>query len=174
MTTSPLTAQKQMEWVYPDKAHDAYILRAGGAEVGSLRFQEGAGTTSAAEFEGRRWTFAHSGDANPTVTIRSADSGELVAEFVPNLTGGTVSFRNGPCFTWTRLHVWGSRWCFRCKEDRSAVCVSQEAGRLAGGGKVSVCEGAAQLPATPVLVMLAWYLRILEFERLATHIPMCC
>ena len=51
-------------------------------------------------------------------------------------------------------------------EQKSSVCLSQEAGPLMQGGKVSVCCGAADLPETPVLLLLAWFLRIMDFEML--------
>jgi len=46
------------------------------------------------------------------------------------------------------------------------VCLSQEAGPLRQGGKVSVCRGAADRPETPILLLLAWFLRIMDFEML--------
>ncbi len=46
------------------------------------------------------------------------------------------------------------------------MCLSQETGSLTQGGKVSVCCGSAGLPETPVLLLLAWFLRIMDFEML--------
>jgi hypothetical protein len=49
--------------------------------------------------------------------------------------------------------------------------MSQHAGALTEGGKVSVCEQAAQAPETAVLILLAWYLRVLAFQNLIEAIP---
>ena len=56
------------------------------------------------------------------------------------------------------------------QEQKSSVCLSQETGPLTQGGKVSVCCGAADLPETPVLLLLAWFLRIMDFEMLVEGI----
>jgi hypothetical protein len=168
------TAQRELQWVYPSRADGAFVLRAGESEIGSLNFKKEVGARSAAEYEGRRWTLEHAEGRHPRVTVRAADSGEVVAEFVPHLTGGgVVAFTSGAQFSWIKLHVWSDRWCFRCKQNRSAVCVSQEAGRLTSGGKVAICSDAAPLPETAVLLLLGWYLRLLEFERLENEIMVC-
>jgi hypothetical protein len=50
------------------------------------------------------------------------------------------------------------------------VCLSQQSGPLASGGKVMVCSNAVHLAETPILVLLAWYLRVLAFEKLTESI----
>ena len=171
MTTSSAVAERELTWECPADGRGPFVLHADGAEIGRLTFEKEMGSHSAAEYGGRRWTLEHSGYFHPHVTVRSADTGAVIAEFVPHLTGGgIVSFKNGPHFHWTRVHLWSDRWCFRCKANRSAVCVTQEADRLASGGRVSVCADAAHLPDGPVLVLLAWYLRLLDFERLENDV----
>ena len=174
MSTSHAIRREDLLWSFPDAGQQAFVLRAGGAVVGRLEFETETNTRSTAEFEGRRWTFEQNHGFHPSVTIRAETSGELVAEYVPHLTGGgVVSFASGACYCWSRQSIWSERWCFRCKRDKSAVCVSQEVERLMDGGKVHVCSDAALLPEAPILVLLAWYLRVLDFARLEQGIMLC-
>ena len=174
MTTSSALASSEIAWAYPDRAHPAFVLRAGREEIGWLRFEKDIGAQSTAELEGHRWTLEHNGLHHPRVTIRDQASNRAVAEFTPCLTGGGVArFPNGRLFCWTREHIWSGTWCFRCKENKSTVCVSQETRPLTAGSRVTVCSDAAQLEEAPVLVLLAWYLRVLEFEMLTESVVVC-
>lgn len=69
--------------------------------------------------------------------------------------------------------VWSPTWCFREQGGarKSSICVSQHAGPLRAGGRVNVCGDVTGLPETPVLILLAWYLRVVEFEMLTHAIP---
>lgn len=167
MTTPSVLAAGKLTWAYPDAARPVFVLRADREEIGSLQFEKDAGARSTAELDGRRWTIERTAARYPSVSVRDEASGTAVAQFAPCVTGGGVlTFTDGRRFCWTREHIWSTNWCFRCKENKSLVCVSQEAGPLAGGGRVSVCSDAANLPETTILVLLAWYLRVLEFEKL--------
>jgi hypothetical protein len=65
-----------------------------------------------------------------------------------------VSFDSGVRYRWKKADMWSGKWCFRHAERESCVCLSQDAGPLVQGGRVSVCCGAADLPETPVLLLL--------------------
>ncbi len=170
MIDSPALGRREFVWAHPDSGRPAFVLRAHEEEIGWLQFKSGLGVRSTAEFEGQRWTFERTGVFYACVTIRAEGSDASLAEFTPFLTGcggGVVSFSAGPQYCWNKASIWSSNWCFRCKEHKSTVCVAQEAGSLTAGGKVMICSDAAQLPETPVLVLLAWYLRVLSLEGLA-------
>jgi len=169
MINSSALGSREFVWANPDSERQVFVLRARGEEIGWLQFESGLGVRSTAELEGQRWTFERTGVFHACVTIRIESSDASLAEFTPFLTGGggVVSFTAGTQYCWNRARIWSTNWCFRCKEHKSTVCVSQEAGSLTGGGKVVICSDAAHLPETPVLVLLAWYLRVLAFERLA-------
>ncbi len=163
---SALTASK-LTWVYPEAGHPAFVLRADGEEIGWLRFEKDSEVRSSAALEGRRWTFERTAARYPCVAIRAEPFETAIAQFTPCVTGGgLVAFTDGRRYCWTREHIWSTNWCFRCKENKSAVCVSQETGSLTAGGRVIVCPDAGRLAETPILVLLAWYLRVMEFEKL--------
>jgi hypothetical protein len=171
MTTTSALARGDVRWEYPGEGHSAYVLRAGGEEIGWLSFEERPLPHSTAELGGRRWTIECTGAFHPHIVVRAEGSDSVVAEFTPHVGGGgVVAFASGRRLCWTREHVWSVKWCFRCEENKSAVCVTQAAGPLTEGGRVAVCGSAADLPETPVLILLAWFLRLLEFERLVESI----
>lgn len=165
MIASSALIGRELAWDYPASERRVFVLRAAGVEVGWMRFQEEPWLRSAGELSGGRWTFERTAALRPHVTVYSEDSQDVVAELVPSFTGGgMVSFATGARYCWKRANIWGTRWCFRREGQASSVCLSQQAGPLISGGKVTVCCGAADLPETPVLVLLAWYLRVLDFE----------
>jgi hypothetical protein len=171
MVTLSALGARELIWRYPRKENQAFELCAAGEEFGWLRFEDPAGVRATGELNGQRYTFRHSGGAHPCVFVANEDS-TPVAEFVPRLTGGgTVSFANGARYCWNRAKIWSTQWCFRKEGQTSSICLSQQAGALTEGGKVNVCGKAAQVPETAVLVLLAWYLRVLAFETLVEAIP---
>lgn len=165
---------RDLAWQFPQTQDGAFELHADGAEVGWLRFDEQPGAHSVGELNGQRWTFEHTGGAFPRVTVRKENAAQATAEYVPWLTGGgVVTFAGGLRYCWNRSKLWSPTWCFRRQGEGhgSSVCVSQHAGPLRDGGTVKVCGNAAGLPEAPVLLLLAWYLRVLTFEMLTEAIP---
>ncbi|MGA2269300.1 MAG: hypothetical protein ABSH44_12595 [Bryobacteraceae bacterium] len=170
MTPTSEAKIRDLVWQYPELEGQPFLLLDAGVEIGRLAFHEEP-AASIGELRGQRWTFRYSTKLQPRVTVHRDDSQKLVAEYVPCLTGGgVVSFDSGVCYRWRKASVWGDKWCFCHQEQKSSVCLSQDTGPLTQGGKVSVCCGAADLPETPVLLLLAWFLRILDFEMLVEGI----
>ena len=170
-TTSPVAAKtRELIWQYPEQEGQPFLLWDDGVKAGWLEFNE-LPAVSTAEFQGQRWAFRYSDRLHPRITVHRGDSQEVFAEYVPSFTGGgMVSFDSGARYRWMRSDIWGARWCFRHVEQKSSICLSQEAGPLTQGGRVSVCCGAADLPETTVLLLLAWFLRIMDFEMLVEGI----
>ena len=174
MLTLSDIGMRDLVWRYPETEDGAFELSADEARLGWLRFDERAGAPSVAELAGQTWSFQHVGGALPHVKICKGNSPDAVAEFAPRLTGGgVVSFASGSSYCWNRAKIWSPTWCFRRQGEGqgSSVCVSQQAGPLRDGGRVKICGKAAGLPEAPVLVLLAWYLRVLAFEMLADSVP---
>jgi hypothetical protein len=164
---------REFAWSFPETNDTAFVLRAEGKPVGWLRFAREEGALSTAEWEGCRWTLERRGLFHPSVTVRSEQSDEAEAVFTSSpVGGGTVTFSSGDRYTWTREHFWSTTRCFRPQDNSSAVCLSLESSPLTAGGKVTACAGAAPSD-TPILVLLAWYLRLLEFGRLSESIFVC-
>ncbi len=163
MATRSGMADAELAWVLPEAGQAAYVLLADQSPIGWLRFEKEAGSRCSAELEGRRWSLERTEEAPPRVIIREEGCGDAVAEFTWCPTGGGVAaFAGGARYCWTREHVWGVRWCFRSKEERSIVCMTQESGPPGGAAKVAVRREGADLAELPVLVLLAWYLHAVE------------
>jgi len=161
---------RDLTWEFPEHESEPFRLRDERGEAGRLEFHEEP-EASIAEFAGQTWTFHYTTKLRPHVRIYRGDSQDLAAEYVPVLRGGgVVTFQSGARYRWKKTAMFGDKWCFRTEEQSSSVCVRQEAGALRQGGKVSICCGAEDLPETPVLLLLAWFLRILDFEMLAEGI----
>jgi hypothetical protein len=167
MSAATQTAKEVLVWEYPAGENEPYVLRAGTAERGWLRFEEDPAACSTAEIEGGRWSLRRTGDIHPHVTAYSGDAPDPVAEFIPARRGGGVlNFAGGPRFGLKRGNIWGTKWCFHREGEGKgcSVCLSQEAGPLRTGATIQVCPDAARLPETQLLVVLAWYLRVLNFQ----------
>jgi hypothetical protein len=162
---------EEFVWTFPAGDDSAFVLHAHGRAIGRLQFAKEPGGHSTAEWDGRRWIFERQGHS---VTVRAEGSEEAAAVFTPTPTGGGIAvLANGARYCWAREHIWSPVWCFHGKESRSAVCVAQQAGPLAAGGKAVICAEAAKSPDTPILVLLAWYLRVLEFQKLSECLFLC-
>jgi len=164
---------RELTWRYPRTHNGAFELLVGETKLGWLHVDERLGSQSLAELDGQTWKFRHSAGALPRVIVCKENSPDILAEYVPRLTGGGVlSFASGVSYCWNRSKIWSPTWCFRREgAPKGSVCLSQEAGPLRDGGKVRICGDAAALPEAPVLVLLAWYLRVLAFEELMEQIP---
>jgi hypothetical protein len=167
MTASTESKTRELVWRYPDQEGQPFLLTYQGSEVGWLQFRE-APAVSTGGYGGTRLIFRYTAAMHPRVTVASEeDPQHIVAEFLPCWTGGGwVSFDSGGRYRWRKAHIWGGGWCFTRFDQESSVCLSQEAAPLMRGGKVSVCGAAADLPETQVLLLLAWFLRIMDFEML--------
>jgi hypothetical protein len=172
MTRLSEAAIHELTWRFPKRENQAFELYAAEQEFGWLRFDDAAGVRATGELNGRQWIFQHSDGPHPHVRIFLADGVTPVGEYLPRLAGGgSVVFANGARYCWNRAKIWSKQWCFRKEGEGSSICLSQHSGPLAEGGKVNVCGKAAQVPETAVLVLLAWYLRVLDFETLVEKIP---
>ncbi len=167
MASATESKTRELIWKYPDQEGQPFVLRGDGAEVGWLQFRE-APAASTGACNGRRLVFHYSVKLHPSVTVCSEeDPQHVVAKFLPCWTGGGwVQFNSGVHYRWRKAHIWGGGWCFTRMDEKGSVCLSQEAGPLIQGGKVKVCCGAADQPETPILLLLAWFLRIMDFEML--------
>ena len=159
MTTSTDPGKRELEWMAPAAPHQPFVLSAHGERLGWLLFEDEDGRRAQGELDGRRWTFERAGLAHPHVIIRAED---VVGEF----SGHVVSFATGARYRWSHTSFWGDTWCFHREGDKTSVCVTQQSGPIQTGGKVSLCCGGGPQPETPILVLLAWYLRVLDYGKL--------
>lgn len=173
MTTATALQTNELTWIYPAQAQRPYSLRGDGGEVGWLQYApEGR---SAAQLAGCRWLLERSEGEYPRVAIRTESGDGPSAVFVPCPTGGgVVTFAGGRRYCWTRENDSSTRWCFRRTENRSLVCLFQEAGVMQGSSKVAIAHDLPDAHETAALVLLAWYLRLLILQKPLRTSGACC
>jgi hypothetical protein len=166
MTISAEPKARDLTWEYPRQDGQPFVLHEGGVEVGHLVFRKEP-EASEAEFAGQKWVFHYTTTLRPHVRIFLAGSERPVAEYTPSLQGGgEVAFDSGETYRWKKSHLFGEAWRFGNPGRKSCVCVEQESGRFTQGGRIALCCRECNLPDRPALVLLAWFLRILDFEML--------
>ena len=167
MTSASESTTRDLAWEYPGQEGQPFILRDENGEAGWLVFREEPAASSGG-YGDKRLLFHYSTTLHPRVTVSSEeDPQHVIAEFLTCWTGGGwVSFDSGVRYRWRKAHLWGGAWCFTRMDEKASICLSQESGPLMQGGKVKVCCGAMDQPETKILLLLAWFLRIMDFEML--------
>ena len=155
-------SSRKLVWKQTRALKRVYELKADGEDVAALRFDTGFGSRATGETAKGKWTFKRVGFLTPRVTVREAGAEADLALFVPNLGGGgVVTFVSGSRFTLKSLNFWGTEWAF-LREDRStALSLRGPRGMVRRGGEMTVSAEAAALSETPILALLAWYVRLL-------------
>jgi len=174
MTEAAVQTGNCFVWSFPSEGDSAFVVRREeGQPIGWLRFEPHGSGLSTAEWEGRRWTFERTGPPHSAITIRAEGADEPAIFTLWRNGGGSLTLPSGAHYCWNRKHILSTTWCFRSEQNQSAVCVNQHTGPLVAGGTVTMCCKSAQSPDMPLLVLLAWYLRILEFQRLTDSLFVC-
>lgn len=152
----------RLEWRQPKALERYHELIANGEVTGTLRFEKLCGTLAMAEYGRRRWTFKRTGFWSPRVSVREAGSPTDAAVFTPKWKGGgELVFQSGRRFTLKSMSFWGGEWAFETQDGTEVVSVHGPHGLIHSQGEASLGLPAGDLPETPVLLLLIWYLRLL-------------
>ena len=164
--------KRELMWVETRHSPPAYDLRDGDNVIGHLRLETAMAWRANADVRGRRWVLARDDNWHKQVNVFVEDEQEAVATFELRWTGGgIVRFRSGVHFCWNRTHIWSTTHCFRRDSRYASVCTSQEVPSRKGS-RVTICDDAVDMPETPVLIVLGWFLEVLTCERLLES-PVC-
>jgi hypothetical protein len=144
---------------------ESYELRAGDDVVGTLRRVKPTGTLFAADTADGSWTFKRGGFLPPLVTVRVAGEQTNAAVFTHAWPStGSLEFADGRTFAWHATHrrqhfcKWtdgGAHWIIR-------LTPSAELARVAA--IVEIAPRALEQPDLTILIMLGWYVMLLERE----------
>ncbi len=159
---------RDLRWVESRTKNWRYVLRADGEEVGSLSFDPDSESRAVGEIGGQRWTLTRHEDSMPCyVMVHAEGLDEPIAILTPHWQGsGSVQFKNGARYCWNTIHFWSTRWCFRRENGDGSACVTGDPPSREGS-HVKICPDAADLPETPILVLLGWFLEVLLHEHLS-------
>jgi hypothetical protein len=161
--------------VQPRLFERRFELRSGTALLATLSFESTLGTLATAETATEAWTFKRVGFLNPRVTIRERDREVDLAAFWPKVWGsGWLGLADGRRFQWKSLGFWSRAWGFTDASDEFLFTLkpgAEESGLsdlLKTQAVVVVAPHAYGLTELPLLLMLGWYLMILQLEDATT------
>ncbi len=152
---------------------DAYELKDGDEVAGTLSVISAAGPLVEGICAEGTWTFRRVGFFSTHITVRAAGCGENLAVFTPTVGGGgTLAFAGGPSFTWTPRSSMADGWDFVAEDGFVLVSARPmtdetpvDMARIEGQTAVSMA--AASVLQLPVLVLLAWYLFVVNIRDTA-------
>jgi hypothetical protein len=162
-------------WAQPKAFERRFVLRTGEHELAWLEFRSAFGSLALAEAAQGRWSFKRVGFLNPRVTVRLPDSEDDLAIYTPRWTGGGggLEFPGGRAYVWQAANFWASQFCWRhmLGDDLVLFSPGSEEHTLSNlvkhQAQVILAAAARSLPDLPLLVLLGWYLMILQHDDAA-------
>ncbi len=160
-------------WTFAPGSTEAYELREGDEVVGTLSLLSAAGPLVEGACAEGTWTFRRVGFFSTHITVRAEGCGENLAVFTPTVGGGgSLAFAGGATFTWTPRSSMAAGWDFVAQDGFVLVSARPltdnlplEMARIEGQTEVSLA--GASVPQLPVLVLLAWYLFVVNVRDTA-------
>ncbi len=175
MRTLSSSVGTALYWIQPKGLGRYFELRAGDDVLATLRFETLCGSLARAESADGSWTFKRAGFFKPRVTVRKAGEEVNSAVYTPRWTGreGVLEFAGGRVFNWTQTDFWATR--YQISDVAENPLVSFESGldqsRLTDlfktQARVAIDLRGRALPELPLLVLLGWYLIVLQKEDAA-------
>lgn len=165
----------KLYWIQPRTLERKFELRAETGLFGSLSFATALGTLATAEVATGSWTFKRVGFLNPRVTIREAGRDADLALFWPRFWGGGwLEFANGGKFPWKSIDFWATTWGFADTREELVFTMKPGAEQpklsdlLKTQAVVEIGTHSFGLTELPLLLMLGWYMMIMQKEDAAT------
>ena len=162
----------ELFWVQPKTMRRGYELRDGEELVGSLRFETAFGSLATARANQKAWSLKRMGFFRPHVTVRTAGGTSDIAVYRPRWTGteGDISFSDGRVYHWNVANFWATH--YQVTDRQGMTVVTYRSGGLDSGlkgllktqARVQVPGTARTLPDIDLLVIVGWYLIILQHE----------
>lgn len=157
-------AGSQLTWIRQSSDGRVYELRSGEDQVAVLRWEKPAGSLAQAETTEGKWTFKRIGFLQPRLSVRSAGSEQDLAWFEPGVGGGgAVHLASGHIFRWSS-NFWRAEWAWLNAAGKHGVKLHREFSAGEREGKVEIERGVLPERELPILVILGWYVIILQTE----------
>lgn len=155
------TAQGPLQWVQPQTLKMHYELRSNEELVAKLAFRSVMGSFATAESADGCWTFKRVGFFQTRATIRVCGSDAEIATFKNNTWsgGGALTLADGREFLVT-TNVWQTKLEIQIASGEALIHL-HTSGIWQNSATVTITQTGRQMPATPWMVMFAWYVVIM-------------
>lgn len=161
-----------LQWVQPKMSERRFVLRTDDLVFARLDFQSVFGSLAHAAAESGSWSMKRVGFFNPRVTVRNMGEENELLLYRPDWTGmeGRIDFANGVIYTWKPANFWATHYSLRDAKGEVLVMFKQgiEDASLKDAFKaqarVEIQPAALLLPDVTLLVVLGWYLMILQAD----------
>ncbi len=163
----------ELRWKQPHAGTRYHELRLNGALFATLRWKKMFGSLAVAEFYKDKYTFKRGGFLCPCITVRREDeyedlavlrfTGSFVKDAVMGLAGA-LEFKTGERFAFERLSRRKARWAFSDENGNLLVTIDRTI-KGKPSGAVAVSREFIDAPYMNILVVMAWYALILDYEE---------
>jgi hypothetical protein len=152
----------ELRWTQPRTFSRAYELRTDEA-VGTLTFPSMFGSLARGESGDGCWTFKRLGFISTHVTIRPCHSNQNIAIFRNNTWsgGGVLEFPDGRRYL-ANSNFWQTRYSIHTADELPLITFDRVRGITHLSSDVEIHDAARSLPELPWLIMLGWYLTVMQ------------
>ena len=159
---------RPLQWTQPRMFSRYYELRAGDDVIATLEFRNAFGSLATGDSADGCWTFKRVGFIATRVSIRTCHSEEDIAVLGNNTwsSGGTLDLPGGREYP-ASSNLWQTRYEIRTASHVPLLSFSRVGGILHLSSDVQVHADAAALTELPWLVMLGWYLTVMQHNDAA-------
>lgn len=141
-------------------------LVVGGRDLATVSMPKLFGNLAIAETPAGRWTFKRVGVFRQVVTVRRPDEEENLATMARRWGKESLLECRGRRFTWRRESFWGRRWSWVASDGSLLVGFKTRMG-FRYSATVEVSREARRYEDTPLLLVLGWYLIVLQAQEAA-------
>lgn len=153
-------------WRQPAITEEGYTLHLRDAQdapvIARLRWQGSFTTQALAETGAGSWTFERSGSWRPSVAIHDAHSGAECGLYTSKGSGGILTLTGGWTFQWSATNFWRSNWQWTGRDGQLLARLTNQRRFVRQQGLVEVPATAWTAPELALLVILGWYLMLLQ------------
>lgn len=165
---------RNLKWTQLKPFTRYHELRSDGGLYATLKWKKMFGSLAVGECSEGRFTFKRGGFLRPFVTVRkessSSDlavmrfrSGSVILNTVFGLSG-VLEFEAGRRYAFNRLSFWKSRWAF-VDEDGIPLVTFDRKMKGKPTANVAINVDFRQIPYLYILLVLGWYVIILDYEE---------
>jgi hypothetical protein len=160
-----------LRWTQPHALTQEFELLAGGVVGATLTFRGMFGSQATGRSRDGCWTFKRLGFIATRVSIRVCETEADLAVF-RNSTwsgGGTLELPDGRKCP-ANCNFWQTRYEIRTESDSPLVTFSRVGGLFHLSSDVEIHPDAVAWPELPWLVMLGWYLTVMQHRDAAVAV----